>query len=122
MELKNQRIIDTNNGNLLIRKGSEDGELTVRFSSVFEKDGVFIEPTVTMSFDNESDRDIAYNVSEDECKGLLESLLRSIGTIHDGKEVEAITCGYCDCEFEKGTGGNYGEYGEVCINCYEGLS
>lgn len=89
MELKNQRIIDTNNGNLLIRKGSEDGELTVRFSSVFEKDGVFIEPTVTMSFDNESDRDIAYNVSEDECKGLLESLLNSIGTIHDGKEVKS---------------------------------
>ena len=87
MELKNQRIIDTNNGNLLIRKGSEDGELTVRFSSVFEKDGVFIEPTVTMSFDNESDRDIAYNVSEDECKGLLESLLNSIGTIHDRKEI-----------------------------------
>lgn len=45
-----------------------------------------------------------------------------VGTIHDRKEVEAITCGYCDCEFEKGTGGNYGEYGEVCINCYEGLS
>lgn len=122
MELKNQRIIDTNNGNLLIRKGSEDGELTVRFSSVFEKDGVFIEPTVTMSFDNEYDRDIAYNVSEDECKGLLESLLNSIGTIHDRKEVKTPTCGYCDSEFSKGTGGNYGEYGEVCTNCYEGLS
>lgn len=40
----------------------------------------------------------------------------------DGKEVETLTCGYCDSKFSKGTGGNYGEYGEVCINCYEGLS
>lgn len=38
------------------------------------------------------------------------------------KEVETSTCGYCDSEFSKGTGGNYGEYGEVCANCYEGLS
>ncbi|WP_392471420.1 hypothetical protein ACF3OC_08515 [Sphingobacterium cellulitidis] len=40
----------------------------------------------------------------------------------DGKEVEPLTCGYCDSKFSKGTGGNYGEYGDVCINCYEGLS
>src|SRR5690606_36148732 len=40
----------------------------------------------------------------------------------DGMEVETLTCGYCDGEFVKGTGGNYGEYGEVCINCYEELS
>lgn len=40
----------------------------------------------------------------------------------DGKEVDPLTCGYCDSKFSKGTGGNYGEYGEVCINCYEGLS
>ena len=83
---KNQRLINTKNGNLLIRKGIDDGELTVRFSSVFEHDGVFVEPTVTMSFDNESDRDKAYNVSKDECKGLFESLLSAIGTIHDRKE------------------------------------
>ena len=38
------------------------------------------------------------------------------------KEVEILTCGYCDSEFEKGTGGNYGENGDVCINCFEGLS
>ena len=37
-------------------------------------------------------------------------------------EVETSTCGYCDSEFSKGTGGNYGEYGEVCTNCYIGLS
>lgn len=73
----NQRIIKTDNGQLLIQKCLEDGELAVRYSAIFEHENVFIEPKVTMSFSKETDRDKAFNIT-DEAPALFDSLLKYV--------------------------------------------
>lgn len=76
----NQRIVETPRGSLLIRKGVEDGELCVKFSTIFDidNDGLFVEPKVTMSFDDEEKRDKAYNASDVECAEMFDDLLKTV--------------------------------------------
>ncbi|GEM_PF-1695761 len=88
----------------------EDWEPSSEFSKRLEEFNEFLQNESTNTWWASNKRvDVSY-------------LDRGIALPIDGKEVETLTCGYCDSEFAKGTGGNYGEYGDVCINCYEGLS
>lgn len=59
---KNMRLLDTEFGQVLVVKGTDDnGEECIEVSMNLEMESMYVTPKVTFSFDNSDKRDEAFN-------------------------------------------------------------
>lgn len=84
----NIRLIDTENGQLLVRKCIVDENLGIKFSCIHDTGDFYVEPSLTMAFDDETKQTDAFNVDDETANDFYNSLMEAVRDSLEQKEEE----------------------------------